>query len=145
MTIPLSEIMAELPEEERRKIEERVQELMAEELTRRALRKARRQAKAHLAKELVVGQDDVSRIEERSDLLLTAMIGCVEAMGGKLSLVAAFPGRPPVALKCVGALDEGEFEPLPQEGVSNGREGPAGNRGAFNAKQQPEQESETTE
>ncbi len=145
MTIPLSEIMAELPEEERRKIEERAQELIAEELTRRALRKARQQAKAHLAKELSVGRDDVSRIEERSDLLLTTMIGCVEAMGGRLSLVAAFPGRPPVALKCTGALDEGEFEPLPQEGVSSGQEGPSENPGAFNAKQQPGQESETPE
>ena len=134
----LSEMMARLPEEERRKIEERAQELIAEELTRRALRKARWQAKARLAKELGVGQDDVARIEERSDLLLTAMRGCVEAMGGKLSLVAAFPDRPPVALECVGALDEGEFEPLPQDGVSSGQEGPAEHPGAFSAKQQPE-------
>ena len=131
MTIPLSEIMAELPEDERRKVEERVQELLAEELTRRALRKARRRAKVHLAKELGVGWGDVSRIEERSDLLLTTMIGCVEAMGGKLGLVAAFPGRPPVALKCTGDLYEGEFEPLPHEAVSSGQEGPAENPGAF--------------
>ena len=134
----LSEMMAKLPEERRRKIEERAQELIAEELTRRALRKARGQAKAHLAKKLGVGQDDVSRIEERSDLLLTAMSGCVEAMGGKLSLVAAFPGRPPVALKCTGALDEGEFEPLPHEAVSSGQGRPAETSGTLNAKQQPE-------
>ena len=127
----LSEMMARLPEEERRKIEERTQELLAEELTRRALRKARQQAKAHLEKELGVRWDDVLRIEERSDLLLTAMIGCVEAMGGKLSLVAAFPGRPPVALKCTGDLDEGEFEPLPHEAVSNSQEGPAENPDTF--------------
>ena len=141
----LSEMMARLPEERRRKIEERAQELIAEELTRRALRKARRRAKVHLAKELGVGWGDVSRIEERSDLLLTTMIGCVEAMGGKLGLVAAFPGRPPVALKCTGDLAEGEFEPLPHEAVSSGKEGPAETPGVFNANQQLGQESETKE
>ena len=120
----LSEMIARLPEERRRKVEARAQELIAEELTRRDLRLARRKAQARLAAELGVNQDEVSRIEERSDALLTAMNGCVEALGGRLRLVAAFPGRPPVALGCLGALDEGEFDALPQEGVASDQSSP---------------------
>ena len=51
-------------------------------------------------------QENVSRIEQRSDLLLSTLSGYVEAMGGKLSLVAEFPDRPPVALTGIAALDQ---------------------------------------
>ena len=34
------------------------------------------------------------------------MTSLKEAMGGKLSLVAQFPDRPPVALTSIAALDE---------------------------------------
>ncbi len=45
-------------------------------------------------------------LEQRSDLLLSTLSGYVEAMGGKLSLTAQFPDRPPVALAGIAALDE---------------------------------------
>ena len=40
----------------------------------------------------------MSRLEQRSDLLLSTLRGTVEAMGGRLSLIATFPDRPPVEL-----------------------------------------------
>jgi hypothetical protein len=43
-------------------------------------------------------QDSVSRLEKRSDLLLSTLRKTVKAMGGNLSLVAEFPDRPPVVL-----------------------------------------------
>jgi hypothetical protein len=43
-------------------------------------------------------QDSVSRLEKRSDLLLSTLRRTVEAMGGNLSLVAEFPDRAPVVL-----------------------------------------------
>jgi hypothetical protein len=43
---------------------------------------------------LGVGQDTISRIERRSDMLLSTLRRYVEAMGGKLELVAEFPDRP---------------------------------------------------
>ena len=43
---------------------------------------------------LGVGQDTISRIEGRSDMLLSTLRRYVEAMGGKLELVAEFPDRP---------------------------------------------------
>ena len=45
-----------------------------------------------------VTQDSVSRLEKRSDPLLSTLRRTVEAMGGNLSLVAEFPDRAPVVL-----------------------------------------------
>ena len=40
----------------------------------------------------------MSRLEQRSDLLLSTLRRTVEAMGGGLSVIARFPDRPPVEL-----------------------------------------------
>jgi hypothetical protein len=47
---------------------------------------------------LGITQDSVSRLEKRSDLLLSTLRKTVEAMGGNLSLIAEFPDRAPVVL-----------------------------------------------
>jgi transcriptional regulator with XRE-family HTH domain len=59
---------------------------------------ARQLTQVSVARELGVGQDAVSRLEQRSDLLLSTLRKTVEAMGGSLSLIAKFPDRPPVEL-----------------------------------------------
>lgn len=46
-----------------------------------------------------------SRIEERSDLLLSTLRRTVKAMGGSLSLVASFPDRPPVEIAGIAGCD----------------------------------------
>jgi hypothetical protein len=51
-----------------------------------------------LAAALGVGQDTISHLEKRSDMLLSTMRRYVEAMGGSLELVAQFPNRPPVVI-----------------------------------------------
>jgi hypothetical protein len=58
-----------------------------------------------LAKALGISQDGVSRLEKRSDLLLSTMKKSVEAMGGTLSLVAEFPDRKPVILSGIGTIE----------------------------------------
>ncbi len=98
MSVSLETMMAELDPERRRRIEERAAELIAEEMTLRELRKARQLTQARVAAELGISQDGVSRLEQRSDLLLSTLRKTVEAMGGSLSLVAKFPDRPPVEL-----------------------------------------------
>jgi transcriptional regulator with XRE-family HTH domain len=72
--------------------------LIAEEMTLRELRHARKLTQVKMAKTLGVTQDSVSRLERRSDLLLSTLRKTVEAMGGNLSLVAEFPDRAPVVL-----------------------------------------------
>ena len=102
----LKQLMDSLPETERAIVEARAQELIAEEMTRRDLRQARAKTQAHMAKELGINQENVSRIEKRADLLISTLSGYVEAMGGKLRLVAEFPDRPPVVLTGIGALED---------------------------------------
>ena len=53
---------------------------------------------ARMAEQLGITQDGVSRLEKRSDLLLSTLRKTVEAMGGSLSLIAEFPDRAPVVL-----------------------------------------------
>ncbi len=102
----LTDRMDKLPPSRRKKIEERAQELIAEEMSLRDLRKARKQTQVRVAQRLGINQENVSRLEKRSDLLISTLSDYVEAMGGKLSLVAEFPDRPPVALTGIAALDD---------------------------------------
>ena len=102
----LTERLDKLPPARRKKVEARARELVAEEMSLQDLRRARKQTQVRVAKELGIKQENVSRIEKRSDLLLSTLSGYVEAMGGKLSLVAEFPDRPPVALTGLATLDE---------------------------------------
>lgn len=102
----LTERLDRLPRARRKKVEERAKALIAEEMSLRDLRKARKQTQVRVAKELGINQENVSRIEKRSDLLLSTLSGYVEAMGGTLRLVAEFPDRPPVALTGIAALDK---------------------------------------
>ncbi len=108
MTVSLDEMMAALDPEERRKIEERAAELIAEEMTLRELRKARKLTQVSVARELGISQDAVSRLEQRSDVLLSTLRRTVEAMGGSLSLIARFPDRPPVELSGIAGRETGD-------------------------------------
>ena len=102
----LTERMNKLPEARRKKVEERAKALIAEEMSLQDLRKARKQTQTRIAQQLGINQENVSRIEKRSDLLLSTLSGYVEAMGGKLSLVVEFPDRPPIALTGIATLDK---------------------------------------
>jgi DNA-binding XRE family transcriptional regulator len=94
----VDDIIKGLSPARRKRVEARAAELIAEEMTLRELRKARKLTQVRMAKRLGITQDSVSRLEQRSDLLLSTLRKTVEAMGGNLSLVAKFPDRAPVLL-----------------------------------------------
>ena len=98
MAVNVNDKIRKLSPVQRKKVEARAAELMAEEMTLRELRKARRLTQVRMAKALGITQDSVSRLEKRSDLLLSTLRKTVQAMGGRLSLVAEFPDRAPVVL-----------------------------------------------
>ncbi len=98
MPVNVDEKIKKLSPSQRRKVEARAAELTSEEMTLRDLRKARALTQVRMAEELGITQDGVSRLEKRSDLLLSTLRKTVEAMGGRLSLVAEFPDRAPVVL-----------------------------------------------
>jgi transcriptional regulator with XRE-family HTH domain len=91
---------------QRRKVEARAAQLIAEEMTLRELRQARKLTQLRVARTLGITQDSVSRLEKRSDLLLSTLRKTVEAMGGSLSLIAEFPDRAPVLLYGISQEDQ---------------------------------------
>lgn len=105
MPVDVNDKIRKLSPPLRKKVEARAAELIAEEMTLRELRKARKLTQVRVAKALGVTQDSVSRLEKRSDLLLSTLRKTVEAMGGSLSLVAEFPDRPPVVLSSISEDD----------------------------------------
>jgi DNA-binding transcriptional regulator YiaG len=98
----LADKIQQLPAARRKKVQARAAELIAEEMSLRDLRKAMNRTQVELAKSLKVGQDTVSRYEQRSDMLLSTLQSYVQAMGGELDLVVTFPNRKPVRLKTLG-------------------------------------------
>lgn len=105
MASTLKDKMAALTPARRQKVEAMTAELVAEEQSLRDLRRALALTQEHVAEVLGVGQESVSRLEKRSDLLLSTLRSYVEAMGGELRLVAEFPDRPPVLLKGLSSMD----------------------------------------
>ena len=95
MVKKLDDLLATLPANRRTRIVQRAGELA----TLKDLRQAVACTQQDLAESLGVGQDTISRIERRSDLLLSTLRRYVNAMGGELELVARFPNRPPVKLE----------------------------------------------
>jgi DNA-binding XRE family transcriptional regulator len=100
----LDQVMAGLPAKRRAKVEARAVELVAEELSLQDLRKAMSKTQISMAKKLHVGQEGISRLEQRADMLLSTLRDYVHALGGDLHLVAEFPNRPPVRLTDLGIV-----------------------------------------
>jgi DNA-binding XRE family transcriptional regulator len=103
----LERIRNELSPACRKKVEGRASQLIAEEMTLRQLRRARKLTQSRMAKVLGIGQDGVSKLEKRADLMISTLRKTIEAMGGNLSLVAKFPDRDPVVLSGIGEDDPG--------------------------------------
>jgi len=101
----LQEKLSTLPLSRRKKIAKRTALLIAEEMTMREIRKARQITQVEMAKKLGVKQEQVSRIEKRTDLHISTLRRSIEAMGGELSLIAKFPDGPPVRLSGFGEIE----------------------------------------
>ena len=100
----LERIRKELSPARRKKIQARAAQLIAEEMTLQELRRARKLTQVHMAKELGIAQDGVSKLEKRADLMISTLRKTIEAMGGSLSLVAEFPDREPVVLSGIAEV-----------------------------------------
>jgi DNA-binding XRE family transcriptional regulator len=101
----LKQKLSTLPVTRQKKIAKRAAQLIAEEMTMRELRVARKVTQEELAKSLGVKQEQVSRMERRTDLHLSTLQRSVEAMGGELILMAKFPGGASVKLTGFASID----------------------------------------
>ena len=108
----VQDIMNSLPPERRAQVEARAEALIAEEMTLRDLRKARDLTQERMAELLGVGQESISRLESRTDMLLSTLRSYITAMGGSLDLVVRFPDRPAVSLSALFAAQHGRNETI---------------------------------
>src|SRR5580658_11292340 len=93
MAIKLDDVLAKLPKRRQRAIKKRAAELIAEEATLRQLREARERSQVELAEKLHINQAAVSKLERRTDMYLSTLRSYIEAMGGKLEIVARSPNK----------------------------------------------------
>ncbi len=101
----VNDIIKALSASRRRKIEKRANQLIGEEMTLQELRRARELTQVRMAKSLGVAQKQISEIEKRTDMHISTLRRSIEALGGKLSLVAEFPDRDPVVLAGISGPD----------------------------------------
>jgi len=73
-------------------------EITARQATLRRLREARALTQSTVAELLEMDQSEVSRLEYRSDMLLSTLKRFVQATGGELHLVVQYPDCAPVEL-----------------------------------------------
>ncbi len=87
---PFSELTSDFTPERRRRIDEIKRELRAV-MPMHELRRARALTQREVAETLRVNQPAVSRLEQRADVYVSSLRSYIEAMGGKLKIVAEFP------------------------------------------------------
>ena len=92
MTRSFAELTKDLSPERRERIEQRKEQLR-EEMTLSELRKAFLLTQDTLATTLNVKQAEISKIENRADMLMSTLRNFVQAMGGDLEVRAVFPDR----------------------------------------------------
>ncbi|GAB1615644.1 XRE family transcriptional regulator [Pseudomonas kermanshahensis] len=98
MSKTLDEVINGLSPERRERVEQLGRQLIREEMTLQALRKQLEFTQEGLAERLDIRQANISKVEKRSDMLISTLRSYVEALGGTLELVVHMPGRPPVTL-----------------------------------------------
>ena len=100
--VTLEEVLAGESPEMRERVEIRTAQLVAEELTLREFREKLALTQKEVAKELGIGQESVSRLERRNDMLVSTLSKTLQAMGGSLLLMARIPDRGLVELVGLG-------------------------------------------
>ncbi|HAT8178172.1 TPA: transcriptional regulator [Legionella pneumophila] len=98
MARSLNDKIRSLSKERQDIIEKRANQLIAEEMTLRDLRVALEKTQEDLGAILHMKQDGISRLEKRSDMLISTLSKYISAMGGSLKLMAEFPDRAPIEI-----------------------------------------------
>ncbi len=113
MAITREYLMRNFSDEDRAYVATRAAQLIAEERTLRDVRQAHSLTQERMADLLGVSQESVSRIERRTDMLLSTLTSYIEAMGGTLKLVAEFPGKAPVTIQAITDLSDRPLAKVP--------------------------------
>lgn len=91
MARSFEELRQQMSPERRARSRRRAEELLAE-LRLREVRAACELTQEQLAERLDIDQPNVSRIENRSDVHVSTLADYIAALGGRLEILAVFPG-----------------------------------------------------
>lgn len=97
----LDQVMSEFSPERRARIEAKTRRLIRAE-TLRQLRAVAKKTQVDVAAATGIAQHNVSRLEQREDMLLSTLRAYVDGLGGRLRLFAEFPRQDPVELDLTG-------------------------------------------
>lgn len=99
MVQSLAEKLNALPRRRQLSIQCRANQLIAEEMSLREMRLALQKTQQDLGALLHMSQDGVSRLEKRTDMLLSTLNKYVLSLGGKLKITAEFPNKPAIIIQ----------------------------------------------
>ena len=116
MAKKFQELIDEMPPAKRARHEAGVQRLLAE-LHLDELRRAMKLSQETLAKRLKTDQAQISRLEQRADLLVSTLRRYVEALGGELAIIATFRTGGAVTIKNFRDLEPVKARPRSGEGA----------------------------
>ncbi|MDJ0662745.1 MAG: XRE family transcriptional regulator [Crocosphaera sp.] len=91
--------------QEKTEIQEEADKLIAEEMMLRELRKAYYLTQSEIAKNLVLEENNISKVEKQTDFLLSTLANYIERLGGKLKLVAEFPEKQTIIIQSLTDLN----------------------------------------
>jgi len=109
--VPLDAMMARLPAARRKRVEAKAEELLAQHMALRDVRKAMGKTQAAVARALKIKQENVARIEARSDMLVSTLRNYIQALGGDVYLTVEMEGLPPMRLEGLGDLAPAASKP----------------------------------
>ena len=87
---PFSQLTRDFTPERRRRIDGMKAELLAD-MPLHELRQARALTQRDLAERLKVNQPAIAKLERRADVYVSSLRSYIEAVGGRLKIVAEFP------------------------------------------------------
>jgi predicted XRE-type DNA-binding protein len=96
MTLKFNQIFVEAPNTESRLATQHL--LPLSEMNLPALRKSRQKSQAEIASVLDVKQAEVSKMERRPDMYISTLLNFVQALGGRIEIIARFPDAAPVRI-----------------------------------------------
>ena len=104
-----SELTKDFTPERRSRIDAMKAELLAD-MPLHELRRARALSQRDLAERLKVNQPAIAKLERRADVYVSSLRSYIEAVGGKLKIIAEFP-EGEVAITNFSHVGEGEYGP----------------------------------
>ncbi len=91
-------ILHDMTPDERAAVEVKGQRIASEARTIAEARRALALTQSQVASAMEITQGALSQMEKRDDMMVSTIQSYIEAMGGKLELVATFPGMSPFPL-----------------------------------------------